>query len=137
MRKDNKQTFINIPFSTFLDMLEYKLNAEGIHFEKFEESYTSKASFLDNDPIPTYGDENIPKLSGKRVKRGLYISKNGIAINSDVNGACNILRKHFNENIEISHKILSNVRKINIANGSKKIKSTLNILFNKKELSLT
>ena len=136
MQKDDKQTFINIPFSTFLDMLEYKLNAEGIHFEKFEESYTSKASFLDNDPIPTYGDKNIPKFSGKRVKRGLYISKNGIAINSDINGACNILRKHFNEDIEISHKILSNVRKINIKNGSKKIKSTLNILLSKKELRL-
>ena len=136
MKKDDKQTFINIPFSTFLDMLEYKLNAEGIHFEKFEESYTSKASFLDNDPIPTYGDKDIPKFSGKRVKRGLYISKNGIAINSDVNGACNILRKHFNKDIKISHKILSNVRKINIKNGSKKLKSTLNILLNIKELSL-
>ena len=136
MRKKDKQTFLNIPFSTFLDMLEYKLNAEGIHFETFEESYTSKASFLDNDTIPTYGDKNIPKFSGRRVKRGLYISKNGIAINSDVNGACNILRKHFNENIEISHKILSNVRKINIKNGSKKIKSTLDILLNTKELRL-
>ena len=136
MKKDDKQSFVNIPFSTFLDMLEYKLNAEGIHFEKFEESYTSKASFLDNDPIPTYGDKDIPKFSGKRVKRGLYISKNGIAINSDVNGACNILRKHFNKDIKISYKILSNVRKINIKNGSKKLKSTLNILLNTKELSL-
>ena len=136
MRKKDKQTFINIPFSTFLSILEYKLNAEGIHFEIFEESYTSQASFLDNDPIPTYGDKDIPKFSGKRVKRGLYISKNGIAINSDVNGACNILRKHFNENIEISHKILSNVRKINIKNGIKKAKSTLNMLLNEKELSV-
>lgn len=136
MKKDNKQTFINIPFSTFLDMLEYKLNAEGIHFEKFEESYTSKASFLDNDLIPTYGDKNIPKFSGRRVKRGLYISKNGISINSDVNGACNILRKHSNKDVEISHKILSNVRKINISNGSKKIKSTLSILLDKKEINL-
>ena len=137
MRKKDKQTFINIPFSTFLDILEYKLNAEGIHFEKFEESYTSQASFLDNDPIPTYGEKEIPKFSGKRVKRGLYISKNKIAINSDVNGACNILRKHFNENIKISHKILSNVRKINIKNGNKKIKSTLEMLLNKKELRLS
>lgn len=136
MKKKDKQTFVNIPFSMFLDILEYKLNAEGIHFETFEESYTSQASFLDNDPIPTYGDKNIPKFSGKRVKRGLYISKNGIAINSDVNGASNMLRKHFNENVEISHKILSNVRKINIKNGSKKIKSALDILLNVKELIL-
>ncbi len=136
MQKDDKQTFLNIPFSMFLDILEYKLNAEGIHFETFEESYTSQASFLDNDPIPTYGDKNIPKFSGRRVKRGLYISKNGISINSDVNGACNILRKHSNKDVEISHKILSNVRKINISNGSKKIKSTLSILLDKKEINL-
>ena len=136
MRKKDKQTFINIPFSTFLDVLEYKLNAEGIHFECFEESYTSQASFLDNDPIPTYGEKEIPKFSGKRVKRGLYISENKIAINSDVNGACNILRKHYNGDVKISHKILSNVRKINIKNGRKKTKSTLDMLINSKELRL-
>ena len=136
MRKKDKQTFVNIPFLTFLNILEYKLNAEGIHFESVEESYTSKASFLDNDTIPTYGDKDIPKFSGKRLKRGLYISKNGIAINSDVNGACNILRKHFKEDVKISHKILSDVKKINIKNSNKKEKSTLNILLNKKELTL-
>lgn len=38
----------------------------------------------------------------------------GVVINFDVNGAYNILRKHFNEDIEINHKILSNVRKIYI-----------------------
>lgn len=128
MHKDDKQTFINIPFATFLNMLEYKLNAEGIHFETFEESYTSKASFLDGDTIPTYGDKDIPKFSGKRVKRGLYVSKNGITLNADVNGACNILRKHFDKDVKINHKILSNIKKINITNGRKKTKPVLNIL---------
>ena len=28
------------------------------------------------------------------IKRGLYKTKNGILINADVNGACNILRKY-------------------------------------------
>ena len=32
-------------------------------------------------------------FSGKRVKRGLYKSQNGTAINADANGAYNILRK--------------------------------------------
>ena len=137
MRKDDKQNFINIPFSTFLNMLEYKLNAEGIRFEKHEESYTSKASFLDNDPIPTYGDEDIPKFSGKRVERGLYVSKNGIAINSDVNGACNILRKHFDKDVKISYKVLSNVTKINIKHGRKRTKTTLEKMINKdREMAL-
>lgn len=130
MRKKDKQNFVNIPFSMFLDMLEYKLNAVGIAFEKCEESYTSKSSFLDNDPIPTYGDSDIPKFGGKRVKRGLYISKNGIAINSDVNGACNILRKHFDKDVKIDHKILTNVSKINVKHGKRRIKTTLENIFN-------
>ena len=74
-------------------------------------------------------------LVGDVWKEG-YISKNGISINSDVNGACNILKKHSNKDVEISHKILSNVRKINISNGSKKIKSTLSVLLDKKEINL-
>lgn len=130
MRKDDKQNFVDIPFATFLSMLEYKLNAEGIRLEKYEESYTSKASFLDNDPIPTYGDKDIPKFSGKRVKRGLYISKNGISINADVNGACNILRKHFDKDVKIDHKILSNITKINLKNGKKRTETTLEKILN-------
>ena len=135
MRKKDKQTFTNIPFSIFLAMLEYKLNAVGIRFETHEESYTSKASFLDNDPIPTYGDKDIPKFSGKRINRGLYISKDGVSINADVNGACNILRKHHKEDVKINHKMLSNVRKINIKHGIKKVECTLSYIL-KNELSL-
>jgi putative transposase len=41
---------------------------------------------------------------GKRIKRGLYISKDAIKINADVNGNYNILRKAipsiFNHGIE-------------------------------------
>jgi hypothetical protein len=32
-------------------------------------------------------------FSGKRVARGLYVSKHGVHIHADVNAACNILRK--------------------------------------------
>ena len=67
----------------------------GINHIEQEESYTSKASFLDLDVIPTYDADNPKeyKFSGRRIKRGLYISKNGRLINADVNGAANILRK--------------------------------------------
>ena len=60
-----------------------------------EESYTSKASFLNHDEIPSY-DSDISlyyTFNGKRIKRGLYKTKDGILINADVNGASNILRK--------------------------------------------
>ena len=106
MKKDDKQTFVNIPFSMFLNILEYKLNAVGIRFEKHEESYTSKASFLDNDPIPTYGDKDIPKLSGKRIKRGLYLSKNGIKI--DINS----LNKEIDDIVEKEQMLRDEIKKI-------------------------
>ena len=34
--------------------------------------------------------------SGSRTKRGLFISSSGLKLNSDVNGAINILRKYVN-----------------------------------------
>jgi putative transposase len=58
-----------------------------------EESYTSKASFLDADPLPVYGAADVPIFSGRRVKRGLYRAADGTPIHADVNGAYNIIRK--------------------------------------------
>lgn len=118
MHKSDKQTFVQLPFTMFLSQLEYKLNAVGIHFVKVEESYTSQASFLDNDTIPTYGDKDIPKFSGKRIARGLYKSSQGILINADVNGAANILRKHCDLPMNLTHKLLSQVKKINIKHAA-------------------
>lgn len=73
----------------------YKCQFEGIRVIVQEESYTSKASFLDNDKIPTYkkNDTRAYKFSGKRIKRGLYQTGTGQLVNADVNGAFNILRK--------------------------------------------
>ena len=60
-----------------------------------EESYTSKTSFFDGDEIPIYDKENSQKyiFSGKRIKRGLYQTSTGKLINTDCNGALNILKK--------------------------------------------
>lgn len=55
MRKKDTQHFIQIPHARFITMLTYKAQLVGIQVIIQEESYTSKASFLDNDPIPTYG----------------------------------------------------------------------------------
>lgn len=91
--KQNNQNFVNIPFNKFKRILEYLCLKNDIQYIEVNESYTSKASFLDFDDIPNYGDKNIPEFSGKRVKRGLYKTKNGQIINADINGASNILRK--------------------------------------------
>jgi len=97
MGKRNNQNFVNIPHARFIDMLTYKAALVGIQVEVTEESYTSKASFLDLDPIPTYtpNDEEEHIFSGKRIgkRNRLYRTKDGRKICADVNGAYNILRK--------------------------------------------
>ncbi len=97
MGKRNNQNFVSIPHARFIDMLTYKAALVGIQVEVREESYTSRASFLDLDPIPTYtsNDEEEHLFSGKRIGRRnrLYRTKDGRKICADVNGAYNILRK--------------------------------------------
>ena len=88
----NNQNFVSIPYSKFINQLTYKCQLLGIEVITREESYTSKASFLDYDEIPNYKDEIKPKFSGKRIKRGLYKSTTR-KINADVNGAYNIMAK--------------------------------------------
>ena len=98
----NNQNFVGIPFRKILDILKYKLEDNGIEYKEQEESYTSKASYLDNDDIPVYkeNDGTNYKFSGKRIKRGIYKSKQGKIINADLNGALNILKKSGEKLIE-------------------------------------
>ena len=97
----NNQSFVNIPFRKILDILRYKLEDNGIEYKEQEESYTSKASYLDNDNIPIYKEETEEiKFSGKRIKRGIFKSKQGKIINVDLNGALNILKKSGEKLIE-------------------------------------
>ena len=91
--KKVKQHFAYLPYETFIEQLRYKCQLRGITVVIQEESYTSKASFLDGDDIPVYGEVENPRFSGLRIKRGLYRSGSGQLINADVNGSYNILRK--------------------------------------------
>lgn len=92
--KKNNQKFVSIPHAVFVDMVKYKAMEYGIEAIVREESYTSKASAIDLDAIPTHGKvKEKPVFSGKRTKRGLYKSKEGLLINADVNGSLNIGRK--------------------------------------------
>ncbi len=72
-----------------------KAQLVGIRVLLTQESYTSKASFLDLDPIPEYNpDRKVqPIFSDKQDKCGLYRSSGKRFINADVNGAYNIIRK--------------------------------------------
>jgi putative transposase len=96
--KENNQKFVFIPFDLLFKQIEYKAKLFGISSVDNEESYTSKASFLNLDEIPIYGqeNENKHKFSGYRKHRGLYkIKGQKLYINADVNGSYNILRKVF------------------------------------------
>ena len=102
--KKGNQNFVQIPYNKFISQLKYKCELRGIEVIEQEESYTSKASFIDCDVVPVWkNDGEKYTFSGKRVKRGLYKSKNGKFINADVNGSYNILVKGLN-NLGISLK---------------------------------
>ena len=103
--KVNNQNFVQIPFNKLIHMISYKAELQGIKVCLQEESYTSKCSFIDNDYIPIYGiDDYLYKPSGKRKYRGLYVTKLGLKLNSDINGSLNILRKFLKCN---SNEIIS------------------------------
>jgi putative transposase len=96
MGKCNNQAFVQIPHTRFIDMLRYKAALVSISVIITEESYTSKASFLDRDEIPTYDPKRTdePRFSGRRNRRW-YRATGRRLIHADVNGSYNIARKVF------------------------------------------
>lgn len=105
MRKKENQEFVTIPNAAIKDRIEQLAIQYGINFVTQEESYTSLSNFLGNDELPTFGEksERKPIFTGKRGKkikrklnnlgRGGYLTNDGIWVNSDCNGAANIMRK--------------------------------------------
>ncbi|GIP35775.1 RNA-guided endonuclease TnpB family protein [Paenibacillus sp. J2TS4] len=94
MGRRNNQTFCHLPHKRLIEMIRYKAAERGMKVILTEESYTSKASFLDQDPLPRYDEEGTWSFTGRRIYRGLYTSPQGL-IHADVNGAANIMRKVF------------------------------------------
>ncbi len=92
--KKNNSEFVPIPTARLKDRIAQLCLAYRIQFLETEESYTSKASFLDGDYLPKYGEKPQDwKPSGIRQKRGLYRTASNWYINADANGAANIIRK--------------------------------------------
>ncbi len=107
MGKRNNQKFVQIPHARFLDQLTYKARLVGIQIIIQEESYTSKASFLDSDPIPTYQANRPGKqvFSGTRIARSWYRAKDGTVIHADINGSYNILRKSTSDLLQLGRGV--------------------------------
>ncbi len=94
MGRRGNQNFVAIPTKRLINRLEQLACEYGIKLTITEEAYTSKASYLDDDSLPKYGEKpNGWTPSGKRVKRGLYRSSRGHLVNADCNGAGNIAKK--------------------------------------------
>ncbi|AOX03646.1 transposase [Moorena producens PAL-8-15-08-1] len=94
MGKRGNQNFVVIPTKRLIERLKQLAFEYGIKLTITEESYTSKASFLDDDPLPKIGEKPEGwKASGKRVRRGVYRTSFGWLINADCNGAANIAKK--------------------------------------------
>ncbi len=93
--RSNNQNFVQIPFWQLRRKIEALCERYGIEYLEQEESYSSKASFFDRDDIPVYNADNPSqhKFSGRRIKRGLYRTKDKHLCNSDINGGANILVK--------------------------------------------
>jgi putative transposase len=88
------QKFVQIPTGRLKTRIAQLCEQYGIRFVETEESYTSKASFVDLDVLPKFCEKPEGwKPSGQRVKRGLYRTLEGLLINADCNGAANIGRK--------------------------------------------
>ena len=100
---DNRfKDFVSIPHSNLIKTIEYKAKLAGIEVVITEESYTSKCSAIDLEPIKKH-----ESYVGKRTKRGLFRTANGTKINADANGAANILRKVIGNEWINSDSILS------------------------------
>ena len=94
MGAKTNQKFVQIPTGRLKERIAQLAEQYGIKFVEMEESYTSKASFVDLDVLPKIGEKPDGwQESGKRVKRGLYRTANNQYINADCNGAANIIRK--------------------------------------------
>lgn len=92
--KKVNQSFVQIPYTSFLQKISYKCEEYGIKVILTEESYTSKIDHLANEPL-TKRDSYL----GKRIYRGLFKSSVGKILNADVNGALGIMRKVFPEKV--------------------------------------
>lgn len=88
MGKKNNQNFVSIPYNLLINMLKYKIEEKGGVLIELNEAYTSKCSFLDNEEICKHEE-----YKGKRIKRGLFLSSNKKALNADINGSLNILKR--------------------------------------------
>ena len=110
LSKKVNQTFIQIPFESYIQRLTYKCQDLGIKVYIVEESYTSGTSYLDNElPIKDFYDKS------RRIQRGLFKTNKNKLINSDVNAAFQITKKVYKTDYKPSYRLRINPKILNVA----------------------
>ncbi len=83
--RKNNQNIVQISTSRLKNRIKELALAVGIVFTETEEAYSSKASYLDNDLVPKFGEKpSAYKFSGRRITRGTYKSAAGIICSADI-----------------------------------------------------
>ncbi len=125
MGRLNNQKFVQMPLGKLKDRLEQLCKLYAIKFHSCEEAYTSRASYLDGDSLPKFGEKPDGwKASGNRTRRGLYRTKKGYLVNADLNGSGNILRKVSSklgfDLSRLTRRILTTAARVKLWQGSSK-----------------
>jgi IS605 OrfB family transposase len=114
--KKTKQTFYQIPFGSFLNLLQRKCEETGIHVECINEAWTSKTSVLSDDVNLSQSRSSTGKTGCRGVSiegkshRGLYLDWiEEVVYNADVGAAANHIKvaykSSFNYLRQCLHKI--------------------------------
>lgn len=113
LNKTVNQTFVQIPYLSFIEKLKYKAESLGIELITVNEAYTSGTSFFDNE-LATAEFYN----RDRRIYRGLFKTNMGVLVNADINASLQILKQvssdAFRECQEVQGLVLNPV-KINIS----------------------
>jgi len=87
--RETRRKFCQIPYKKLINKIFEKGKEKGIEIKEMNEAYTSKCDALMGEKVCKQKE-----YLGIRTNRGLFVSGNGKAINADINGAINIMRKY-------------------------------------------
>ncbi|MFO7797745.1 MAG: hypothetical protein R6W84_16495 [Promethearchaeia archaeon] len=97
LKKLTRDLFVSLPFNQVLERIQVEAIYFDITVDYTPEWYTSKCSYIDDEPIRKEAENNYTGLrrftQNKIQHNGLFRSKDGYIIHGDINGAANIGKK--------------------------------------------
>ncbi|MBD3195289.1 MAG: IS200/IS605 family element transposase accessory protein TnpB [Candidatus Lokiarchaeota archaeon] len=97
LKKVTRDLFVSLPFNRMFERIQEEALYFGITVDYTPEWYTSKCSYIDDEPIGKKRDgeyAGLRRFTQNKVKHnGLFRSGSGYIIHGDINGAANIGKK--------------------------------------------